>query len=139
MGVLAICGLCMWSVVPAQAAKPPKPRTADELATAVSASGHGCTDYAPLEPRKFAGLPRPKSQGQCTIDGELSTLSLFASSHDLRAILKAVPTIGCSTVSGATEFHYVSAPSWTISTNSATGPNLAKALGAKSLVFHCKS
>lgn len=135
----------MLTASPASATrKPPKPQTAAELANAVAAAGRGCDDFELSDPSNtitVSGIPKPKSDGHCTIDGQQSTVSVFASKADLAAVLRAVPTLGCAFAkgTGVTVLRFVIGPTWTISTpSSVTGPKLAKALGAKKYVHRCK-
>ena len=124
--------------------KPLKPKTAGQLAAVVAATGLGCDDFEAADPSNsvtVSGIPKPISQGHCTIDGQRSTVSMFASKDDLAAVLHATPTLGCSfaKATGVTTLRYVAGATWTISTpSSVTGPKLANALGAKRVTYHCK-
>jgi hypothetical protein len=110
------------------------------LAAAVAARNLGCTDYeASTSSITIGNLPKGDG-GSCTIDGERSTLRVYKTATDLKTIVKAVPTVGCSFAkgTGTTTLRYVVGRNWTISTpSSATGPKLAKVLGAKSVVHNC--
>lgn len=119
------------------------PATARGLAAAVVATGIGCTDYEANDPDNsitFGGLPKGDS-GDCTIDGESSTLTVYKTKADLQEVLHAIPTTGCRFVKafGKRTFRFVLGPNWSIATpSSATGPKLARALHAKTFVHHCK-
>lgn len=144
--VAALAGtVSLLGVAPAAAGKqkPPKAGSVTELAAAVTAAGFGCDDFKVDDPDtniQLGGLPSGESGG-CTIDGEDSELTVYRTTSDLKRVLAAIPSLGCSIgeAFGLTEFRYVVGSNWTISTpSSATTKPLAKAMKAKKLVYECK-
>jgi hypothetical protein len=113
------------------------------LASVVSARGFDCSDYKPTSSTStvtVGNLPKG-DRGTCTIDGEHSNLSVYKTSDDLKAVVGALPTIGCAFAKGlgTPTLRFVVGSTWSISTpSSATGPKLAKALGAKAVTYNCK-
>lgn len=148
LAAAAVAGAASLSgVLPAEAAtrKPQKAASVTELVAAVTAAGFGCEDYEPPDEDstvaiQIGGLPNGES-GNCTIDGERSELNVYRTNTDLKRILAAVPSLGCSIgeAFGTTQFRYVVGDNWTIDTpSSATTKPLAKALRAKQFVYKCK-
>ena len=135
-----VAALVVLAASPAGAAKmPPKPKTASSLAALVEDAGLGCDDFERNDASNTIDLPAtpsPTSEGHCTVNGKRTVVSVFESATERRAVLDAVPTLGCA--AGTTVFRYVYGPTWTISTRSpATASKLVKALDAKKYTHRC--
>jgi hypothetical protein len=109
----------------------------------VAAKGQGCADFEASDPNSrltIGGLPAG-DDGSCTIDGQRSELTVYRNATDLKTVVRAAPTLGCSIGKsfGITAWRYVVGSTWTIHTpSSATTKPLAKALGATPVVIKCK-
>ena len=127
----------------AKPAKAPKVATAAALAAAVSNRGLGCDLFFPSSPAtgpQPPGGPPVGDAGECAIDGENVSLTVYDRTRDVGRALEAMPVVCRYAIAilGPVTFTFVTARNWSIAfMTDDLDPRFASALGARQSEVDC--
>jgi hypothetical protein len=123
-------------------------KTPAEIAAAISAKGVGCTDYAEKDLTASASneinLGNFKQyelgEGDCTVNGEKTKITVFKDSGAKGTALGMARTIGCAFAKGfgVTGYDFIEGPTWMVSPKTKTTVDLIQpAIGGNTQHVDC--